>query len=338
MDNQIDFILSQFNIEKPKEVVDIKTGIINRSFFVTDSLNNRFVLQNLHKIFSSALLDDYESITNYLSNSGIKTPLLISTRSGDPYLNHNNSIWRLITFIPGITLDSFTPKLAKSAGAIVGKFHNLLSNYEYDFKHKLEGFHDFDWVIDKLIKIDKKYSGNEKHKSLRDLTAELFERSEKIKGAIHNLPDRIIHGDLKLTNIRFDEAGENAVCLIDLDTLSKNKIVIDLGDAVRSWCRTEDGEFDIEIFNSLFEGYFSEAKFLTIEEKKGIFPGVETVILELSARYIIDAYEENYFLLDESKYSNLFEQNSDKAKKLLDFHESFLENRKNAENSLKHYI
>ena len=57
-----------------------------------------------------------------------------------------------------------------------------------------------------------------------------------MKNSIKGLPERIIHGDLKLNNIRFDETGNKAIAIVDLDTLGVSKIVIDIGDAIRSWC------------------------------------------------------------------------------------------------------
>ena len=48
-------------------------------------------------------------------------------------------------------------------------------------------------------------------------------------------PSRICHGDLKINNLRFDDAGQG-LCLLDLDTLANLKLGLELGDALRSWC------------------------------------------------------------------------------------------------------
>ncbi len=125
-----------------------------------------------------------------------------------------------------------------------------------------------------------------------------------------------------MSNVRFNEKQNEAISLLDLDTLGTNKIVIDLGDAIRSFCNIQD-KFDIKIFESIVEGYFSTALFLTKEEKDAIPIGIKTIILELSARYITDAFEEQYFKLEHNKYSNLFEQNKSKAESLIKLYKDF---------------
>jgi Ser/Thr protein kinase RdoA (MazF antagonist) len=133
------------------------------------------------------------------------------------------------------------------------------------------------------------------------------------------LPERIIHGDLKLNNIRFDDRVKKAIAIVDLDTLGTGKIVIDIGDAIRSWCHRlidldgEDDLFDLDMFRSIMSGYLRTAVFMTREEIESVPDGVVMMMLELSARYITDAYEESYFRLDSEKCSNLFEQNKTKA-------------------------
>ena len=71
------------------------------------------------------------------------------------------------------------------------------------------------------------------------------------------------------------------------------------------------------------EGYFSTALFLTKEEKDAIPIGIKTIILELSARYITDAFEQSYFKLDNNKYSGLYEQNKSKAESLIKLYKDF---------------
>jgi hypothetical protein len=109
---------------------------------------------------------------------------------------------------------------------------------------------------------------------------------------------------------------------LDLDTLGRNKIVIDLGDAVRSMCNIQNA-FDLDIFESFFDGYISTASFITNEEIDAIPEGINTIMLELSARYITDAFEEQYFRLDQNSYDNLFKQNKMKAELLIKLYKDF---------------
>jgi len=67
----------------------------------------------------------------------------------------------------------------------------------------------------------------------------------------------------------------------------------------------------------------ANSPFIGKREIEQIPSGISIIILELAARYIIDAFEESYFTLDENKYGSIFEQNSDKARLLLGLFDDF---------------
>ena len=96
-----------------------------------------------------------------------------------------------------------------------------------------------------------------------------------------SLPDRIGHGDLKISNVRF--TGSGAVALIDLDTLARGTPAAELGDAFRSCCnRSRQGEpprFDLELFSAGIRGYASRAAAVTAKEYDSIVPGIVQVML-----------------------------------------------------------
>ena len=86
---------------------------------------------------------------------------------------------------------------------------------------------------------------------------------------------------------------------------------------------TENVQFDLGVYNSALAGYFSTAKFLTTEEKKSIPLGVKLMSLDLATRFVIDAFNQNYFILDSSKYKSLFEQNKKRAENQFEFFKKF---------------
>jgi Ser/Thr protein kinase RdoA (MazF antagonist) len=320
-------IAKQFNIGDVHSITPYGEGRINETFLVTafsksgeGSVDNKYILQKLHPIFTSAMLDDIEVITSRLQKADIVTPKLIRTAKGDLSVNSDGDTWRMLTYIKGKTFEyGIDNQMAESAAALIGRFHNALTRLDYTFLHKIPNFHDTQSIMENLKRISLLYQSTDKHKTLSRLTGGIFAQYEKIKDSIKGLPERIIHGDLKLNNIRFDEAGKNAIAIVDLDTLGTGKVVIDIGDAVRSWChrlKDTDGEddlFDLSVFRSIMSGYLSTALFITREEIESIPHGIALMMLELSARYISDAYEESYFRLDNERYPNLFEQNKAKA-------------------------
>ncbi len=316
-------IAEKFNIGKVSDIREYGSGIINETFLVENKSGEKFILQKQHRLIGKEVLEDIEAVTKILESKNIITPKIIPTKDGKLYVINDESIWRTLTFIDGKSYKhTDDTKLIKSAGRLIGTFHNALVGTEYTFKHQIPHFHKTDFHINKLKQICSDNIGSEKYKKLNKSADYIIEEYENNEWALNMLPDRIIHGDLKVSNVRFDEKQEHATVLLDLDTLGKDKIVIDIGDAVRSFCNN-DNKFDLEIFKSWIEGYFSSASFITKEEKNSIPAGIETFILELAARYITDAFEEKYFKLDQDKYSGLFEQNKTKAESLIVLYKDF---------------
>jgi hypothetical protein len=87
----------------------------------------------------------------------------------------------------------------------------------------------------------------------------------------------------------------------------------------------------------MIRGYFQTANFITTDEKMKIPDGIELMTLELSARYITDAFEETYFTLDELRYPSLYEQNKQKAIAQLQFYDDFQSKQKIAVQIIEKY-
>jgi Ser/Thr protein kinase RdoA (MazF antagonist) len=131
-----------------------------------------------------------------------------------------------------------------------------------------------------------------------------------------------VHGDPKLNNIVFGKDG-TARCLIDLDTLSRMTIPVELGDAFRSWCNPtgEDvvaARFDLSLFEAAIGGYARETRgFLTPAEIAAIPGAVETIALELAARFCADALEESYFGWNRVRFPSASAHNLHRARSQL---------------------
>lgn len=345
-------ILEEFGIEDPESIRLCSGGRINETFVIlTRSSSDRtgsgdkYVLQKLHKIFDASLLSDIESITARLTQSGIATPRLVKTLGGELGVDSDGELWRMTTYVPGKTYEKgISPEMAGYAAALVGGFHNSLASFQYEFRHKIPDFHDTKAIMQRLREVEKESADAVKRKALSPFAKYVMAEWNNMRKTLDNLPDRIVHGDLKLNNVRFDTQGADAVALLDLDTLSKHKIVVDIGDAVRSWCKCESdvGErvavFDLEIFGSFMKGYINTATFLVPEEIRAIPEGTATMMLELSARYIIDAFEESYFTLDNSRYRDLFEQNISKVEEQIGLYEDFQRKRPDVDEIVKSYM
>jgi Ser/Thr protein kinase RdoA (MazF antagonist) len=183
---------------------------------------------------------------------------------------------------------------------------------------------------------------------LRNALGPLAERVLDKFSALDNnklqLPARIVHGDPQISNFLFNSSGDKAIAMLDLDTMARMPLIADLGDAIRSMTNTgsEDSPgaicFNTDYFEAFMRGYMKEAGFINIDELYAIPRGIELITLKLCARFITDAYEQKYFKYDADKYSSLFEQNLQKAKRQLAFYDDFIARRNHATAIIRNYI
>ena len=123
------------------------------------------------------------------------------------------------------------------------------------------------------------------------------------------LPRRHGHGDLKISNLLLAAlAPARGAALVDLDTLGLQTLAFELGDAMRSWCnpRGEDAGavgFDLAIFAAAIAGWAEVAGGLyAADERRAIVTGLETVCVELAARFAADVFDDRYFGWDPVRF------------------------------------
>lgn len=303
-------------------------GRINATYLVMTDNGTKYVLQRLNPIFAPSVLEDIRALTHAMKERGFTTTELVPTRSGDLGIIENGQCSRMLTFIPGRTIENgITQEEARSAMALIGRFHQAFADHDHQFAHVRKGFHDTPQIMEGLEKTIADYRGTEKHTALATLGADIEAAHNANRHAWAHLPKRIIHGDPKLSNIRFAADSPRAIALLDLDTMGRHSIVVDIADAARSWCNQHDegdakhARFDLDIFRVMMEGYAETADFLTKEEREAIPGAIAQIALELSARFATDAYRESYFTLDREHYPDLFTQNSAKARAQFALHQ-----------------
>jgi Ser/Thr protein kinase RdoA (MazF antagonist) len=286
------------------------TGWINRTFIVATDDKTRIVLQKLHPIFRGDVNLDIEALTRVLHERGIPTPLLVRTRDGRPFVEADG-VWRAITYLDGRTVSALDPAHARAAASLVGRFHHALSDVRHTFAFTRPGAHDTPAHLAKLARLRAEHPGRP---GIDAIAARILDRGAALPDLTH-LPIRIIHGDLKATNILFHHGRPEALALVDLDTLAHGTLAVELGDALRSWCNPTDesdpdARFDAARFEAAVQGYAeTAADLLAPEEIEALVPGVETIALELASRFAADVYEDRYFGWDATRFASRVEHN-----------------------------
>lgn len=311
------------------------TGLINATWFIESESHERFVLQRLHAAISPAVNERIERLGKYLEQRNICSPALIRSRDGASSVEINQSNWRLLSHIEGRSFD-VTPdnSVAAEAGRILGLFHAALTDVDALGSLPLSQVHRIDVHIANLRHALNMHCDHKQVELIATLADEIFRVAQNLP-AIDHSPPRIVHGDPKLSNILFD-AQDQAVCLVDLDTLALMPLELELGDAFRSWCNpvgedSIDTKFSLQLFDAALGAYARSARnFISTAQSASIVVATETIYVELAARFCADALNDNYFGWDPAHFESRCEHNLVRAKGQLNAAKSLAEQRADA--------
>ncbi|AKF06722.1 phosphotransferase enzyme family protein [Sandaracinus amylolyticus] len=311
-------VLAAWRAESAR-ITPIEIGLINLTFRV-DRPEGAIALQRLHPIFAGEVNLDIDAITAQLERAGMRTPRPVPTNHGGLWLEHEG-VWRALTWLDGsVHTELRSPAIARAAGALVGRFHRALEHVEHRFHFTRPGAHD---TARHLAKLDAALTSDGPHTAHARPIAEAILAHARELAPLAPTRARIIHGDLKISNVLFDEQGADARALLDLDTMAHGIVAHEIGDALRSWCNpggesAEDAHVDPAIFEGALEGWSTSMRgALDADEIDSIVPGLETIALELATRFATDAIEDRYFGWDRARYASRVEHNRVRARSQL---------------------
>jgi len=312
-------VLAAYGFSTEASLTPLEGGLINQTLRV-DEAGRRVVLQQLHPVFGPTVHLDIEAITAHLAQKGLATPRLVRTRDGALWTTDaSGHVYRMLTWLEGRTVQAVDrPETAHAAGRLVGRFHGAVADLQHDFHFVRAGVHDTSAHLLTLRRAVHDCADHPDHARIAPLAEAIGARIEAL-APLPELPARIAHGDLKIANVLFDRAGEEAIALLDLDTMGRLTIAMEMGDAFRSWCNPggEDAgrvHFDAGVFEAGIVGYAAEARaLLTPDEVASLVAGVELIALELAARFCADALYERYFGWNPRKFASRSEHNRVRA-------------------------
>ncbi|HEX4454852.1 MAG TPA: aminoglycoside phosphotransferase family protein [Kofleriaceae bacterium] len=303
---------------RPEQISPLAGGLINQTFCARDEHGVPVAaVQCLHPIFGADVNLDLDAVTTHLAARGMATPRLLYTLDARPYVEHAGRVWRATTWVPGESISAIPDESwARAGGELVGRFHRAVADLVYDYKFVRAGVHDTQRHLAKLAEVaersDAERSDAERSDVHReDLVREILDASRELP-AMPELPRRHVHGDLKISNLIFSPnvAPVRGIALVDLDTLGKGTLAFELGDAMRSWCNPhgEDAgrvKLEVPLFAAAIGAFREVADSITTgAERRGIVVGLETVCVELAARFAVDVFEDRYFGWDPSRFSS----------------------------------
>lgn len=297
------------------------SGHINTTYIVRyglpDGTVQEYIVQKInHNVFKNidSLMENIFSVTSFLrkkikaygGDEDRETLHFIKTRDGRKYFTDaEGDYYRAYIFVRNsISFDAVdSPELFKKSGIAFGKFQRLLADFPADtLTETIPNFHNTAWRYEREFL--PAVSQDIVHRAA-DVQAEIA-FVQKREADMHRLSDlaqagslplRVTHNDTKLNNVIFDADSEDAICVIDLDTVMPGLAHFDFGDSIRFGANTaaEDEadlskvSLNLDYFKAYAEGFLSEAgESLNACEIDNLAFAAKLMTLECGMRFLTD--------------------------------------------------
>lgn len=288
-------IAEELGAGKVLDSITFGDGHINDTFKITTP-DEIFIFQKINtEIFKDVdgMMDNITRVTEHLRSKGKRAFRVIGYKSP----------WRLISFIEN-TYSVYVlsnPSQAETAARAFAAFQNDLVDLPGPrLVETIADFHNTPFRFSQLedaIKVDNK-------NRVKDVKAEIdfiFKHKDSASKIVDfmnegKIPERITHNDTKINNVMLDNDTNEAVTVVDLDTVMPGSSLYDFGDMVRTaTASAEEDEANLDIvyskkeyFAALAKGYLSEAKFLNQYEIDNLAFSGWLITYEQAIRFLAD--------------------------------------------------
>jgi hypothetical protein len=316
---------------------EVESGHINSTYLATyqlpDGGQRRYILQRINeKVFKDplAVMRNVECVTSHINwkvlrkkrDLGGQTLSLYPHKTGRFYVvGEGGGTWRCYNYFEGCrTYDVVeNTRQAYEAGHAFGAFQDLVSDLPAeeivetipDFHHTRKRYEAFLSAVEsdscgRVAAVQSELDFIRSNEEVVDLLLTL-----EAEGAV---PRRITHNDTKINNVLFDQKTDEAVCVIDLDTVMPGLSLYDFGDLVRTATNpAAEDERDLDkvqmnlgVFESLVEGYLGAAGSVLNECEVAhmAFSG-RLISLELGMRFLTDHLNGDHYFRVHREGQNL---------------------------------
>jgi thiamine kinase-like enzyme len=152
-----------------------------------------------------------------------------------------------------------------------GRFQRQLVDFTSEELHvTIPNFHNTPWRLENFQRAIEEGISSRLELARREIDF-LLDRKGEVRRFVDLqqqglIPQRVTHNDTKLDNVLIDDHTQQAVCVIDLDTVMPGLALYDFGDSVRSATNpaAEDEpdltqvQFNFSVSRLLVQGYLAE--------------------------------------------------------------------------------
>lgn len=335
---QIRGIVDRFAVRgEVLSVEQIESGHINNTYRISILRRNgqtrRIIIQSINShVFPRPhdVMANVDKVTHHINERvlrvkkdlGGQTLNLLPSRDGGFWVDdEDGTVWRGYNFIEDcVTYDVVeNTRQAYEAARAFGAFQDLVSDLDSSLIHEtIPDFHNTRLRYQRLMEV----AAADPEDRLCHVGPELeFAQSREADvgklldlAAKDEIPSRVTHNDTKINNVMMDAQTDEAVCVIDLDTVMPGLSLYDFGDLVRSAVSpAAEDEIDLKkvsmrmpIFEALVEGYLGAARsFLNEIETANLAHSGKLMTLEVGIRFLTDFLEGDVYFKTKRPNHNL---------------------------------
>ncbi|QIY89438.1 phosphotransferase enzyme family protein [Chryseobacterium gallinarum] len=306
---EIKDIVAEFIGTENYSLSPITDGLINTTYLLEDKDRRRkFILQKInHNVFKQpeVVINNHLIINELLRSNNYQFQIIEPI----PSLSHkflvkdaNDQSWRMLNFVENSITFLTAPSL-QTAFEAAKTFSYFLTTVNTEKLPAIEA------PLPDFLNFEKRIAD---YKSSLESAAPHLKESAKAEIEITNqllslpdqwiemeksnqIPKRIIHADVKISNILFDQ-NHNPLAVIDLDTMMISTILYDFGTMIQSYTNTtheDDGSaknnFNPEMYEAVKEGFlFYLKEKLTPEESAHLDYAAQVAIYIQEVRFLTD--------------------------------------------------
>lgn len=307
----------------------IQMGNVNRTykvnFLLPEGKPKSFLVQNVNTYaFRNpvGLMNNIDKVTEHIRRKkpGKLTLHFHHTADRKTYVSDGSNFWRMTNYVPSVTFNTVTDlDIVRNAGKAFGEFQMDLSDFDIqELTETIPGFHNTRSRYEKLIRsvqenkagrVDSVREEIDFLLSVQDLACTLTDLHEA-----GQLPLRVTHNDTKINNVLFSPETNDAMIVIDLDTVMPGLIGHDFGDAIRfaaNFVEEDCPEYDkvgvnLKVFEAFAEGFLSmTAKTMTDKEIETLALSSFVLTAELATRFLADYLDGDLYFNIKSPDHNL---------------------------------
>jgi Ser/Thr protein kinase RdoA (MazF antagonist) len=258
-----DFISVVYGLDEVEELSPLYGGTANKNFLVKCK-SGMYVLRRKNPKYSMPEWVCFEAdFLRHLHSEGLPVPVPVKAADGSLWISCENDIYELFTFLEGLPFSGSISQI-RSAGRLLGLYHNAAGKYDTKGKKQLERYDNpvrITAFLEQYISENRANILSCQLETLNRMLAHANSILGKMPDTVYSeLQQTVIHGDYHPANLLYRDDCISG--LFDFDWASLQPRVRDIADGVLFFACDRDKPIDSTDIYSLNQSCrFNQGKF-----------------------------------------------------------------------------